>query len=712
MNLTGMLHAKFRFADHPRARIVKIDTTAARALPGVFAVITHEDVPDVRYGAFIQDRTLFAVDTVRYEGDVVAAVAALTPEIAEQAAALIDVAYEPLEAVVDIEHALAEGTALVHDGWESYSAADEVVRKGNDASHSSITKGDTDAAMASADAVVKGRYVADMSHAVPIEPHAVIAQWQGSKVTVWSSTQVPFIARSGVAETLEIPENQVRIIVPYLGGGFGGKCEFHYEAHIAALARAAGRPVKLVFSRREEFIAPDHRREGMVIELETGVMNDGTLVARRARLVLDNGAYSADAPFFPQMAIMHANGPYRIPNVDLRADLAYTNLQPSGSVRAPAAPQVCWAVEQHTDEVARAVGIDPAEFRLKNLVVEGDEGPAGQVFQKIGMRESLEHAMELIGYGKELPEDEAIGIGCGWWPTFAQPSGAHVKLNGDGSGQIITGAQECGTGAVMGLAILAADVLGMQPEDFSILYQDTDAGPWDGGASGSQTTFNNGRAVIEAATDVRDQLLELAEEALEASRDDLELAESTVRVKGSPTKSVTIADLAATAQGGKLLIGKGSGTPASAAGGGRIGLRRPAGTRVVGRPHLHHPHHPLQGRPRDRRGARAGRGRVARRGPDPQPDRSRGPGRRRRGDGHRHGAAGRHPDQRRRPPDQPPPARLQAADDVGCAADQAAVRGYRRPRRSVRRARASASRRVCPRPARSQTRSRRSPGSR
>ncbi len=562
MNLTGMLHAKFRFADHPRARIVKIDTAAARALPGVFSVITHEDVPAVRYGAFIQDRTLFAVDTVRYEGDVVAAVAALTPEIAERAAALIDVTYEPLEAVVDIEHALADGTALVHDGWESYSAADEVVRRGNDASHSSITKGDTDAAMASADAVVKGRYVADMSHAVPIEPHAVIAQWQGSKVTVWSSTQVPFIARSGVAETLEIPENQVRIIVPYLGGGFGGKCEFHYEAHIAALARAAGRPVKLVFSRREEFIAPDHRREGMVIELETGVMNDGTLVARRARLVLDNGAYSADAPFFPQMAIMHANGPYRIPNVDLHADLAYTNTQPSGSVRAPAAPQVCWAVEQHTDEVARAVGIDPAEFRLKNLVVEGDEGPARQVYGKIGMRESLEHAMEMIGYGKDLPEDEAIGIGCGWWPTFAQPSGAHVKLNGDGSGQIITGAQECGTGAVMGLAILAADVLGMQPEDFSILYQDTDAGPWDGGASGSQTTFNNGRAVIEAATDVRDQLLELAEEALEASRDDLELAESTVRVKGSPTKSVTIADLAATAQGGKLLIGKGSGTPA------------------------------------------------------------------------------------------------------------------------------------------------------
>ena len=258
-------------------------------------------------------------------------------------------------------------------------------------------------------------------------------------------------------------ENQVRVIVPYLGGGFGGKCEFHYEAQIAALARAAGRPVKLVFSRREEFIAPDHRREGMVIELETGVMSDGTLRSRRGP-----GWCSTTAPIPPMLRSSRRwrsctpPGPYRIPNVDLRADLAYTNLQPSGSVRAPAAPQVCWAVEQHTDEVARAIEMDPAEFRLKNLVVEGDEGPAGQVFPVIGMRESLEHALELIGYGKELPEDEAIGIGCGWWPTFSQPSGATVKLNGDGSGTIMTGAQECGTGAVMGLAILAAEVLGMR----------------------------------------------------------------------------------------------------------------------------------------------------------------------------------------------------------------------------------------------------------
>src|SRR5690242_16828474 len=374
-----MLHARFRYSDHAHARITRVDTSKAKALAGVFAVITQDDVPDVRYGGFVEDRTLFARDVVRFEGEVLAAVAALTPEIAERAAALIEVELEPLPVVHDLEAAIAEGAPLVHEGWSTYGASDDMVREGNVASRSTIVKGDAAAAMAGADVVVRSRYVADMSHAAPIEPRAVVAQWSGDKVTIWSSTQVPFNARTGVATTLAIPESQVRVIVPHLGGGFGGKCEFHFEAHVAALARAAGRPVKLVFTRREEFLAPDHRREGMVIELETGASHDGTLVARRGRLLLDNGAFSADAPFFPQMAAMHAAGPYRIPHVDVAAELVYTNTTPSGSVRAPTAPQVCWALEQHTDEVAEALGMDPVELRRRTLVDGGDEGPTRQV---------------------------------------------------------------------------------------------------------------------------------------------------------------------------------------------------------------------------------------------------------------------------------------------------------------------------------------------
>ena len=559
---TGMLHARFRYADHPHARVLRVDTSRARALAGVFAVLTQDDVPDVRYGGFVEDRTLFARDVVRFEGEIVAAVAALTPEIAERAVELIEVDYEPLEAVSDPEHALLDGTILVHAGWEGYEANADLVRSGNDCSRSTIAKGDVEAGMAEADVVVKERYVADMSHAVPIEPRAIVAEWQGDKVTVWTSTQVPFIARSGIATTLQLPEADVRVIVPHLGGGFGGKCEFHFEAHVAALARAASRPVRLVFTRREEFIAPDHRREGQVVEIETGAMRDGTLVARRARLVLDNGAYSADAPFFPQLAAMMVVGPYRIPHVSVDAHLAYTNTTPSGSVRAPTAPQACWALEQHMDAVAEAIGMDPVELRRRNIVREGDESATRQVFTPIAAAEALERAVEMIGYGRELPDDEAIGVACGWWPSFAMPSGAHVKLHGDGSGTIVTGAQECGTGSVMALPLLAAEVLGMRPEQFTVVYQDTDAGPWDAGASGSQTTFNNGRAVVAAAVDVRDQLLELAEEVLEAARADLELVGGRVQVKGSPTTGVEIAELAEKAAGDKLLLGRGSGSPA------------------------------------------------------------------------------------------------------------------------------------------------------
>ena len=556
LSATGQAHAAFRYADHPHARIIRIDTSRARAIPGVFAVVTHADVPEIRYGGLAQDRYLFAADVVRFEGEVVAAVAARTQALARQAAAAIDVEYEVLPPLPDYVANAEPGAPLVHDGWAGYEADENLGRNGNVLGRSTIVKGDADAAMAGAEVVVRGRYVAEASQAAPIEPRAILAEWSGDRVTIWSSTQVPFAARSGVARTLGLAESAVRVVVPLLGGGFGGKCDFHFEAHVAALARAARRPVKLVFSRREEFLAPDHRREGMVVELETGATRDGQLVARRGRLWLDGGAYCGEGGFFAQLAAMHACGPYRLPAVSIESRLVYSTSQPSGSVRAPTAPQTCWAVEQHMDEVAAAIGMDPAELRRRTLIAEGDVGPTGQVYEAIGARQTLETALEMIGYGRELPDDEAIGVACGWWPCFPAPSGAFIKLNADGTGTIITGAQECGSGAVMGLPLLAAEVLGMRPEDFSIRSADTDTGPWDTGSSGSQTTFNNGRAVMAAAAEVREQLLA---DHLEVDRPDLVLAYGVVRVVGAAGgvgTSVGIAELTAT---GTALLGKGSG---------------------------------------------------------------------------------------------------------------------------------------------------------
>ena len=560
LTLTGALAAKFRYAGIAHARITKLDVGAARAMPGVFAVITADDVPNICFGPMVQDRTLFARDIVRFEGEIVAAVAAVDAETAQRAVDAIVVEYSPLPIVNDVVAAMAPDAPLVHEDWATYGA-DGVVRDRNDAAFSSIAKGDIEKGLAEADHIVRSHYESDGCHAAPIEPRAVVAQWEGDKVTIWTSTQVPFDARAGVCETLELPNNRVRIIVPHLGGGFGGKCGFHYEAHIAALARVAKRPVRLVFSRREEFLAPDKRREGVVYDFETGVKADGTITARRVRLIIDNGAYTSDAGFFSQMAAMHSLGPYKIPNVLVEASLAYTNHQPSGSVRAPTAPQTCWALESHTDEVAKALGIDPVVFRKHNAVDTGDEGPSGQTYGEIGVQRCIDAATAAADYGKPLADDEAIGVAIGWWPSFASASGAYIKLDGDGSGQIITGAQECGTGAVMTLRQLAADELGMQPESFELVYQDTSAAPYDMGATGSQTLFNNGRAVIAAAGQIADQLRELAANKLEAAAADIVLADGKAFVAGSPDRGVSIVELAGMASGRELLIGHGSGTP-------------------------------------------------------------------------------------------------------------------------------------------------------
>jgi len=290
--------------------------------------------------------------------------------------------------------------------------------------------------------------------------------------------------------------------------------------------------------------------------------------------VLDKGAYCGEGGFLGQMAAMHACGPYVIDNVFVESFLNYTNTQPSGSVRAPTAPQVCWALEQHMDEVARAIDMDPVELRRRTLIEEGAEGPTRQVFDRVGVKETLEKAVEMIGYDRELPEDEAIGVAVGWWPSMPAPSGAYVQVNGDGSATIVSGAQENGSGAVMAMPKLVARELGMRPEEVSIVYQDTDLAPWDMGSCGSQTTFNSGRAVLAAAAEVREHLLDAAAEQLEADREDLELAEGAARVKGSPDRSVAIAELVGAIG---TVHGKGSGevpeAPAGDTGGcvGRLG---------------------------------------------------------------------------------------------------------------------------------------------
>ena len=563
VTLPGMLHVRFLYADTPHARIKRLDVARARQLPGVVAVITQADVPLIRYGGFVEDRTLFARGVVRFEGEVVAGVAALSRDIADAACQLIEVEYEPLEPVLDAESALT-AEKLVHFDWRSYSASDVLVRDGNDCGYVTIVKGDIAEGFAQADEVVQERYTTDMSHPAPIEPHAIVAHWVGDNVTIWSSTQVPYIARATTARVLEIPVSRVRVIVPHLGGGFGGKCDVHFEPHLAALSRAAGRPVRMVFDRREVFVATDMARHPIVIELKTGVRSDGVITARQARLILDTGAYAAHGPPIAEVATMMAVGPYRIPHLLIEGYTAYTNKTPAGSTRAPSGPQVCWAAEQHTDVLAEGVGLDPYTFRMLNLVEDGDEGPTGQLLDAVGVKECLKEAAALIGWGQNSEPNEGIGLACGWWFSQPGPSSASVRLNTDGTATIITGAQECGSGAVMGLCLLAAEELAIHPEQVSLLYQDTALAAYDGGASGSQTTFNNGRAVIAAAAKARERLIKLAADELEASPGDVELVDGAVQVVGDPSSRLTFAEVLGPAeQRGEVLVEHASPAPPS-----------------------------------------------------------------------------------------------------------------------------------------------------
>src|SRR3990170_4883933 len=300
-------------------------------------------------------------------------------------------------------------------------------------------------------------------------------------------------------------------------------------------------------------------RHGIIATFRTGVRRDGTITSHQARLILDTGAYATHGPVITEIATMMAAGHYRHPNMLVEGRTVYSNRTPAGSTRAPSGPQVCWALEQHVDAIAERLGLDKLEFRLRNIVAEGDEGPTGQRFEKIGARESLLEAARLIGWGRPLPPGDGMGLAVGWWFSAPGPAGCYIKLNADGSATVVTGAQENGSGSVMGLALLAAEELGLAPERISLVYQDTDAGAFDSGSSGSQTTFNVGRAVLAASAQIRDRLLRMAADELEANPLDLELVDGVVRAKDAPGRSVVIAALARRAQDdGELITGQGN----------------------------------------------------------------------------------------------------------------------------------------------------------
>lgn len=394
----GMLHAKLLRSSFPHARILKVDTSRAASLSGVAAIITAQDVPNNRFGFTHLDQPVLVEDRVRYRGDAIAAVAAESVEAAAEAVSLIEVEYEPLPAVFDPLEAMRPDAPLVHEEHGS-----------NIASHLKIRYGDIEAGWKESDEIIEETIKTQMVEHAHIEPHAALAEVDPRGVlTIYSSAQRPFLYASDLSKILRIPQNGVRVVATAVGGGFGGKNEISVEPYISLLALKTNRPVKMVYTREEEFQATTVRHP-YIVKFRSGVKRDGTLVARQVEIVSDTGAYVSWGASTLSKACIHAAGPYRIPHVWIDGYLMYTNNNIGGAMRGFGVPQLGFAYECHTDSVATALGMDPLEFRLKNILIEGSSLPTGQVLQNVALEDTIREAVRLIGWKKEVCWDEEAG---------------------------------------------------------------------------------------------------------------------------------------------------------------------------------------------------------------------------------------------------------------------------------------------------------------
>ncbi len=536
----GLLHARIKRSPHAHARIVSIDASKARALEGVHAVLTHEDVPRVPHSTAGQNcpepspyDSVMLDRKVRFVGDRVAAVAAETPVLAKRACDLIEVEYEVLEPVLDFERAMDDGAPTIHDEDDATGILDA---SRNLVAHVDAEVGDVEAGFAAADRVFEHTYRVQYVQANPSEPHiAVTSLDEKGRLVIVTSTQVPFHVRRIVSRVNEVPLHDVRVVKPRIGGGFGVKQEVVVEDVCAALTLATRRPVKLSLDRSEELVA-SRTRHPQILRLKTGVAADGTILARELTVLTNTGAYGSHGLTVPSNTGSKSLPLYRSPAIAFSNDTVYTNLPVGGACRGYGAPQGYFALDSHTDEIAHALGMDPAEFRLMNAIREGDEDPIApklgegkegfrRVIRTNGLAECWSRVSEDADWDAwraELKPGEFGASGnapqsrVGKGMSFAMHGSgipgddmgaASIKANEDGSFNLLVGATDLGTGSDTILAQMAAEVLGVTPEKIVVYSSDTDRTPFDVGAYASSTTYVSGGAVVKAAEMVRDRLL-------------------------------------------------------------------------------------------------------------------------------------------------------------------------------------------------------------
>jgi CO/xanthine dehydrogenase Mo-binding subunit len=558
MTLPGMLYAKMLLSPHPHARIVSVNTSAARALPGVRAVLTGADLP-YRLGLYMVDKPILADGKTRYFGEPVAAVAAVSEDIAREAVDLIEVEYEILEPVLDARKALQKDSPLVHEFLHTYDCVKGVfcpVEKTNIANDFRLKKGDPEGGFAGSDMVVENEFYVPQVQHVPMETHCSIAHYKpNGDIQIWTSAQSPFAVRDLLRAALDISHARIRVIVPTVGGGFGGKAGIHLEPLVAMLSRAAGfRPVKITATRTEEFKTLPCR-QGLHARIKTGVTKEGRILAEEIEYIWDAGAYADYGVNIGRASGYSGAGPYDIENISISSLTVYTTKPFGTAYRGFGHVEVFWAVESHMDMVARELGMDPYEFRMKNLLDIGSRTVTGEeVTEATGsVRKCLEEVARGIEWGK--PPGEPGGAnkvrGKGIAVLHKAPamppntaSSAVIKFNEDATANVMVSGVDYGQGTATSLTQMAAYHLRLPVGNLHFVWgKDTDFGPYDWQTVASRLTMMGGISIERAAADAIDQIKQTASEALGVPAADLEHGDGRVFVRGDESKGLDFRDV-------------------------------------------------------------------------------------------------------------------------------------------------------------------------
>lgn len=552
MPFAGLLHGKLKRCNVAHARIRRIDTSAALALPGVKAILTHENVPRVLHAGSPHPRSASVTcdqyildDKVRYWGEGVAAVAAISEDIAARAVELIEVEYEPLPAMFTVEEAAAPGAPLIHDREPGGNLVLPPVR---------IERGDVEKGFAEADFILEGLYEGGRPTPAYMEPNVLTCKWDGNgNLTVWISTQTAFMVRGIMAEVLGLPLHKVRVLVDHMGGGFGAKQDlFQSEFLCALLARETHRPVRMEYTREETFLGGRTRHPAKVW-LRQGFRNDGTITAREARVVFNSGAYGSHGPGVTNVGTAAMVSLYRCENVRLEGRCVYTNSPIAGAFRGYGVVQTYYALDIQMDEAAERLGMDPAALKLRNAVREGDIAPSNHPLIGHGLEACIARGMEVVDWDarraetrrQQGPIRRGWGVGCEMhgssaYPGIKEQGNAILKMNEDGTVVLLTGAAGLGTGAHTALAQIVAEELAIPFESVSVVHGDTDVVPWDIGAFASHTTYMVGRAAQMAAGEIKKQLLARAAKQMEAQPEELEVDNGVIAVRGREGPTMTV----------------------------------------------------------------------------------------------------------------------------------------------------------------------------